>query len=171
MFSFKINKKYYLKAILLVALVITMCTLTMVLTGYPDTTMKSLVYVIMSIIGGACLFGLIYLLMGIFSKKPRLVISAGGLHDHYTGSINWHNINSVIGYQRGRSKYLSLGITDVRPLIEQRDITQRMAFTRKLERDKDHVSIFLNPLDGDPDEIFEAVKQKWKEATGRNDQQ
>lgn len=168
---YKTNKKFYIRAVTLALLVIMACTFTMIMIGNPDTTTKNVVFLLMCLVAGPTLFGLIYLLIELFSKKPRLILGPGGLLDacrgSHSGSISWHNIHHISGFQRGRFKYLSIGINDVRPLIEQQDITHRVAYGKQLERNKEHVAIMLNQLKGDPDEIFEAVKQKWKEATGR----
>lgn len=171
--TFHINKSFYSRAALVSGLIVAVSVLILVLTGNPDTNGKSAVYMVVCILGSSSLLGFIYVLYVLLDRTVPLTINAGGLLDQTrgsgAGSISWHNIHSIKGFQQGKYKFLSLGITDVRPIVEQVDVAQRMAFERRLERNKDHINIMLNQLKGDPDEIFETVKQKWKEATGRTD--
>lgn len=169
--KFTFNKTFYSKVLLICVVILAVCVVSLLMIGNPDTTGKSVGYIIFCLAGAPSLFGFFYILSFLFSKKTPLVLDHQGITDQCNGSnnglIRWHNIHTITGTEKGKNKFIVLGITDIRPLVEQYDLAGRMAFEKKLERNKHHVMIMLNQLKGDPSEIYYVIEQGWKKATGR----
>jgi len=171
--QYKINRKLYLTSAGIILLAAAACITGIVLIGKPTTNALAALDVGLCMVSGPCLIAFAIQLMILFSKRPPLSLSEHGLIDHCPGSsagtVSWHNVHKIEGFTKRGHQYLAIGVTDPQPLIQQQAFNQRTAFERKLQRNKDHVIIWLKQLNGDPDEIFEAVKNTWKESTGRTE--
>lgn len=169
--QFKINRKLYFTSAGILLLVAAVLTTGIVLIGKPKTNALAALDVVLCIATGPCLLGFVVQLMILFSRRPPLSLNEKGLTDYCPGSnagtISWHNVHRIEGFKKRGHPYMAIGVTDPRPLVQQQELNQRTAFEKKLQRNKDHVIIWLKQLNGDPDEIFEAVKNTWKESTGR----